>query len=152
MFNKTTRMTDVEDFLRVITRNKSAFIIPFVLFKKNSITREIFFIRSYGADNEWKILIGVRLLDRSGDLSICLVQKNFKWTSIMGKNFSLFGRELVKISKFLIAQLLMDHPVQETNTRAWFSDFFWFFSHSDRHEAKKIAHFHERKQVYEVRT
>ena len=68
-------MTDVEDFLRVITRSKSAFIIRFVLFNKNSIPREIFFIRSYGADNEWKFLIGVRLLDRSGDLSICLVQK-----------------------------------------------------------------------------
>jgi hypothetical protein len=36
---------------------------------------------------------------------------NFEYASITGKNFSLFGRHLAEIFKFLIAKLFMGHPV-----------------------------------------
>ena len=152
MFNKTTRMTDVEDFLRVITRNKSAFIIPFVLFKKNSITREIFFIRSYGARNEWKILIGVRLLDRSGDLSICLVPKKtfsepLSWVKISASSVGNWWRYL----NFLSHSYLWT-TMYKKRTLGHGSVISFDFSLIQTGLSKKNAHFHERKQVYEVRT
>ena len=110
--NKTTRIIDVEDFSRGKTKKVIKIYYPFCFVEQNSdYERNILLLGLKEPVTREKFILVLVLKDRNSDLSICLVQKNFKRVSITGKNFSSFGRELVEIFKFFIAKRLMRHPV-----------------------------------------
>ena len=112
LLNKTTRIIDVEDFSRGKTKKVIKIYYPFCFVEQNSdYERNILLLGLKEPVTREKFILVLVLKDRNSDLSICLVQKNFKRVSITGKNFSSFGRELVEIFKFFIAKRLMRHPV-----------------------------------------